>query len=62
MALSSCMSISGKLTHKPLVYCLNPKTVTDYRKSFVDMNKTDPLDAYIIADFALLFYITFLNP
>ncbi|WP_350446026.1 IS110 family transposase [Anaeromonas gelatinilytica] len=56
------MSISGKLTHKPLVYCLNPKTVTDYRKSFVDMNKTDPLDAYIIADFALLFYITFLNP
>jgi transposase len=40
------------LPFKPLVYCLNPKTVANYRKSFVDMDKTDPLDAYIIADFA----------
>ncbi len=40
------------LAYKPLVYCLNPKTVSNYRKSFVDMDKTDPLDAYIIADFA----------
>ncbi len=40
------------LAYKPLVYCLNPKTVANYRKSFVDMDKTDPLDAYIIADFA----------
>lgn len=37
---------------KPLVYCLNPKTVANYRKSFVDMDKTDPLDAFVIADFA----------
>lgn len=40
------------LAYKPLVYCLNPKTIYNYRKSFVDMDKTDPLDAYIIADFA----------
>ena len=40
------------LAYKPLVYCLNPKTVANYRKTFVDMDKTDPLDAYIIADFA----------
>jgi len=40
------------LCFKPLVYCLNPKTVSNYRKSFVDMDKTDPLDAYIMADFA----------
>lgn len=40
------------LAYKPLVYCLNPKTIYNYRKSFVDMDKTDPLDAYVIADFA----------
>ena len=40
------------LAYKPLVYCLNPKVISNYRKSFVDMDKTDPLDAYIIADFA----------
>ena len=40
------------LAYKPLVYCLNPKVVANYRKSFVDMDKTDPLDAFIIADFA----------
>lgn len=40
------------LAYGTLVYCLNPKTTSNYRKSFVDMDKTDPLDAYIIADFA----------
>ena len=40
------------LPFKPLVYCLSPKTVANYRKSFVDMDKADPLDAFIIADFA----------
>ena len=40
------------LAYKPLVYCLNPKTISNYRKSFVDIDKTDPLDAYVIADFA----------
>ena len=37
---------------EPKVYCLNPKTIANYRKSFVDIDKTDPLDAYVIADFA----------
>ena len=40
------------LSYNPVVYCLNPKTIANYRKSFVDIDKTDPLDAYIIADFA----------
>jgi len=40
------------LAYQPLVYCLNPKTVSNYRKSFIDIDKTDPLDAYVIADFA----------
>ncbi|MDD3502027.1 MAG: IS110 family transposase [Candidatus Cloacimonetes bacterium] len=40
------------LPYTPMVYCLNPKTIANYRKSFVDMDKTDPLDAFIIADFA----------
>ncbi|SHD75919.1 protein of unknown function [[Clostridium] ultunense Esp] len=45
-------------SYKPLVYCLNPKTVANYRKTFVDMDKTDPLDAYVITDFARCAKIT----
>ena len=37
---------------KPKVYCLNPKVIKAYKKSFTDMDKTDPLDALAIADFA----------
>ena len=40
------------LPFKPYVYCLNPKTTSNYAKSFTDMDKTDPNDAFIIADFA----------
>jgi transposase len=40
------------LPFTPFVYCLNPKTIANYRKSFSDMDKTDPLDAFVIADFA----------
>lgn len=47
--LSTCESL---MPYKPYVYCLNPKTTANYRKSFVAMDKTDPLDAYLIADFA----------
>jgi transposase len=46
------------LFFRPLVYCLNPKSVANYRKSFVDMDKTDPLDAFVIADFARVGRIT----
>jgi transposase len=34
------------------VYCLNPKTTANYKKSYIDIGKTDPTDAFIIADFA----------
>ena len=46
------------LLYNPMVYCLNPKSVANYRKSFVDIDKTDPLDAYVIADFARVGRIT----
>ncbi len=40
------------------VYCLNPKIIANYRKSFIGLGKTDPKDAYIIADFARVGRIT----
>ncbi len=40
------------LPFQPYVYCLNPKMIANYRKSFIAMDKTDPLDAFVIADFA----------
>jgi transposase len=40
------------LPFQPYVYCLNPKMIANYRKSFIAMDKTDLLDAFIIADFA----------
>lgn len=46
------------LFFKPYVYCLNPKSIANYRKSFVDIDKTDPLDAFVIADFARVGRIT----
>ena len=36
----------------PYVYCINPKMTANYRKSFVGLSKTDPLDSFLIADFA----------
>jgi transposase len=53
MHIANFLSSNEKLLfYNPFVYCLNPKSVSNYRKSFIDMDKTDPLDAYIIADFA----------
>lgn len=40
------------LPFKPFVFCLNPKTVANYKKSFIGISKTDPIDAFVIADFA----------
>ena len=40
------------MPYKPYVYCLNPKATANYRKSYIAMQKTDPLDAFLIADFA----------
>lgn len=47
--LSACEAL---MPYKPYVFCLNPKMTANYRKSFIGMSKTDPLDAFIIADFA----------
>lgn len=46
------------LAFQPYVYCLNPKMIANYRKSFIAMDKTDPLDAFVIADFARVGRIT----
>lgn len=34
------------------VYCLNPKEVANYKKSFNALNKNDGIDSFVIADFA----------
>lgn len=34
------------------VYCLNPKEVANYKKSFNDLGKNDGIDSFVIADFA----------
>lgn len=33
-------------------YCLNPKEVKNYKKSFNDIGKNDGIDSFVIADFA----------
>lgn len=43
---------------KPKVYCMNQRVICAYKKSFVDMDKTDPKDAFVIADFARVGKIT----
>jgi transposase len=48
----------GLLWFKPKVYCLNPKITSNYKKTFVDIDKTDPNDALVIADFARVGKIT----
>ena len=44
------------------VYCLNPHDSEKYRKSFNDIEKTDPSDAYVLADFARVGRTNYLNP
>lgn len=34
------------------VYVLNPKTTSNYRKTFVNLQKTDPEDSFLLADYA----------
>lgn len=34
------------------VYCLNPKEVKNYKKSFNDIGKNDGIDSFVITDFA----------
>ena len=40
------------------VYCLNPKEVKNYKKSFNDIGKNDGIDSFVIADFARVGRIT----
>ena len=47
--LSSCELL---IPYKPYVYCLNPKMTANYRKTYVGMDKTDHMDAFLISDFA----------
>ena len=46
--LSTCEAL---MPYKPYVFCVNPKQTANYRKSYIGMEKTDPTDAYLIADF-----------
>lgn len=50
--ISNFLSTSEVLMpYKPYVFCVNPKQTANYRKSYIGMEKTDPSDAYLIADF-----------
>ena len=50
--ISNFLSTSETLMpYKPYVFCVNPKQTANYRKSYIGMEKTDPTDAYLIADF-----------
>lgn len=47
--LSSCEEL---LRFKTYVFVLNPKCTANHKKTFIGMGKTDPIDAYVAADFA----------
>lgn len=47
--LSSCELLMPFCTH---VYCVNPKMIANYKKSYIDLGKNDAVDAFVIADFA----------
>lgn len=45
---SSCKLL---MPYKSYVYCLNPKMTANCRKSYVRIDKTDHMDAFLISDF-----------
>lgn len=47
--LSSCEEL---LKFKTYVFVLNPKCTANHKKTFIGMGKTDPVDAYVVADYA----------
>ena len=57
--LSTCEEL---LPYKPYVFCVNPKMTANYRKTYIGMDKTDPMDAYLIADFARVGRVKKLEP
>ena len=61
--IATCLSSSELLAnYSVLVYCINPKTSQNYRKSFSEMDKTDPKDSYILADMARVGKVDKLTP
>ncbi len=61
--IATYLSASFKLfPYHILVYCINPKISKNYRASFADMDKTDPKDAYILADLARVGRTTSMDP
>ena len=47
--LSTCRELMPFHTE---VYCLNPKSIANYKKSYIGLSKNDYIDAFVIADFA----------
>ena len=50
--VANSLSTSDRL--KPYgvkVFCLNPKTIANYRKSFTGLGKNDGIDSFIVADY-----------
>ena len=61
--IATYLSVSEELAkYSVLVYCINPKTSQNYRKSFSEMDKTDPKDSYILADMARVGKVNDLTP
>lgn len=51
--LANYLSASELLASSSVrIYCLNPKEVKNYKKSFNDIGKNDSIDSFVIADFA----------
>ena len=50
-----CAYLSAELSivnTSVVIYSVNAKSIANYKKSYVEMEKTDPGDAFLIADFA----------
>lgn len=47
--LSSCEEL---MRFKTFVFVLNPKCTANHKKSFIGLGKSDPIDAFVIADYA----------
>lgn len=53
MHISNFLSSDEELLpYNVYVHPLNPKMISNYKKSFIGLGKTDSIDAYVIADFA----------
>lgn len=61
--IATFLSASSKLLpYHALVYLINPKISKNYRKSFSDMDKTDPKDAFVLADLARVDRLKLVKP